>query len=834
MKQILWFLCLFLFLTPALWAAEPTPMPNRLTNGDFEAGVTAAVPNGWQPFWSRQANTGTMALDTEIKHRGQASLKVSHTGPGDWSTAQTANLPVKPGEIYRLGGWVKCDNTESAELSVVTRDEKGNVLDWSEAPLRTNGTQDWQRLSRRFAVPPGCATVQYRLIGAGSGTVWLDEAFLVKEGEVTKAFQGKTLFLANRFLEVRLKADDGTLRVTDKRGGRQWAQQPFGAGMVVQEAKRQGLDSIHLTLWDVGNDLTLGATLTLAADAPELTVTLSGRGPVQQPVAFPAAFVSGKGTALVVPLNEGILYPVDDMGVDPMSLITYSGHGLCMPWFGLIDSQTGQGMMAISGTPDDGRVEITRRLGGDLFAQPEWDATRGQFGYPRKLTYVFFANGGYVALAKHYRAYAQQIGLFKTLAQKRRENPNVDKLIGAVDVWNWDMDKLTLCREMKALGMDHVLWSADGSASEIAAINALGYLSSRYDIYQDVYPPDAPKWLNTAGWPQDLVWQANGDWMKGWADKQKKADGTEVVYQGGVINSQRGLARAKSVIPADLRAKPYECRFIDTTTASPFREDYNPAHPLTRSEDRHYKMALLDFCSQTEKLVVGTETGIDPSVPYVHYYEGMMSLGPYRLPDAGYDMIGYRTPTPDFLKFQVGHFYRIPLWELVYHDCVVAHWYWGDATNKAPEVWPQRDLFNILYSTPPLFLFDKTGWAKNKAHFARTYQAVCPLVRRLGYDDMLSHMFLTPDHAVQRTRWSSGWETVVNFGTTPYVLRKGVTVPGLGWWTKTGSGTTVSLSLKGQAIRMGRPFGASEPQATAHSATILSAAGASHPNSPGL
>jgi len=48
----------------------------------------------------------------------------------------------------------------------------------------------------------------------------------------------------------------------------------------------------------------------------------------------------------------------------------------------------------------------------------------------------------------------------------------------------------------------------------------------------------------------------------------------------------------------------YKCRFIDTTTASPFREDYNPAHPLTRSQDRAYKMKLLEFCSRNCKLVV--------------------------------------------------------------------------------------------------------------------------------------------------------------------------------------------------------------------------------------
>jgi len=780
MKQTVWPLGLLLALalcfgTRAAVGAAP---PNLLTNSDFAAGVSAAgTPQGWAPFWSRQAGAGSMALDEQTPHGGHPSLKVTHTGAGDWSAAQAANLAVTPGGIFRLSGWVKCEKTESAELSVVTRDGKENVLDWSYAPARTSGTHDWQMLSRRFVVPAACATVQFRLIGSGPGTVWLSDAALVKEGVVPTALHGKTLRLVSPTLDVRLAAGDGTLAVTDRRAGRTWRQAPFGAGLVVKDARQTGVMSARLTLWDAVNDLTLHATVALAASAPELTVTLAGDGPVQEPVAFPPPFVTGKGTALVVPLNEGILYPVDDATIPPMSLVTYSGHGLCMPWVGVTDTKTGAGVMAILRTPDDAHVEITRRTGGDLFAQPAWEATRGRFGYARSLVYVFFPSGGYVAQAKRYRAYAKSTGLFKTLAQKRRENPNVDKLIGAVNVWNWDADKVALCREMKALGMDRVLWSQGGSPSEVAAINALGYLTSRYDIFQDVYPPDAPQWLNKAGWPQDLVWLPGGDWMKGWADIQKKPDGTQVVYQGGVINSERGLARAKQTVPADLKATPYGCRFLDTTTASPWREDYNPAHPLTRSQDRRYKMALLDFCSRQEKLVVGTETGIDPSVPFVDYYEGMMSLAPYRLPDSGRDLMEYKTPTPDFLKFQVGHFYRIPLWELVYHDCVVAGWYWGDSTNKEPEAWDRRDLFNSLYATPPLFLFDRAVWEKNRAHFARTYHTVCPLVRRLGYDEMRSHQFLTPDHTVQQTRWASGVTVTVNFGDKLYTLRPGAVIP---------------------------------------------------------
>ena len=37
--------------------------------------------------------------------------------------------------------------------------------------------------------------------------------------------------------------------------------------------------------------------------------------------------------------------------------------------------------------------------------------------------------------------------------------------------------------------------------------------------------------------------------MKGWADRQKKPDGTEVVYQGGVINSAAGTGAGEADHP---------------------------------------------------------------------------------------------------------------------------------------------------------------------------------------------------------------------------------------------------------------------------------------------
>jgi hypothetical protein len=185
-------------------------------------------------------------------------------------------------------------------------------------------------------------------------------------------------------------------------------------------------------------------------------------------------------------------------------------------------------------------------------------------------------------------------------------------------------------------------------------------------------------------------------------------------------------------------------------------------------------MELLKVVSRECGLVTGSETGHEAAVPYVHYFEGMLSLGPYRVPDAGRAMMQPWDDVPERVaKFQTGHFYRLPLWELVYHDCVVAQWYWGDYNNKLPALWDRRDLFNALYGTPPMFMFNRQIWEKNRDRFVQSYQTATDVARTTGYAEMLSHAWLTDDHAVQQTRFANGVTVTVNFGDKAHTLGDG-------------------------------------------------------------
>jgi len=365
-----------------------------------------------------------------------------------------------------------------------------------------------------------------------------------------------------------------------------------------------------------------------------------------------------------------------------------------------------------------------RRSKGLLTAGPVWEAQKGEFGYERRIHYIFFDSGWSVAMAARYRRYIEERGGLVTLAQKREKNPNVDLLLGAADVWYVDRDPVGMAAALKATGLDRVLWSAEESPRMVAVINGLGFLSGRYDIYQDEMDPaqySRLPWISkdwpASAWPADLVRDRSGDWVRGWEVDAK--DGKRIPC--GVLSDSRALPLAENRIAEDLASHAYGARFIDTTTASAWREDWDPEHPLTRGESREWRMRLLELVSKGNNLITGSETGHDAAVPFVHYFEGMMSLGPFRIPDAGRDMQRILPSAPDsILRFQLGWKYRIPLWELVYHDCVVAYWYWGDYSNKIPSVWPLSDLFNALYGTPPVYMFDAAFWKANRAPSSRT------------------------------------------------------------------------------------------------------------------
>lgn len=752
---------------------------NLIDNGGFENGLS-----GWASFWTREADAGKCEIEKTGAHSGSACAKITHSGEKDWGLNYSKRIPVKYGDWFELEGWIKIEGEGNAILCVAVYDDVGNALDWSYGSSEVRNSPAWSHLASKFFIfHRNAKFIIPRIIGVGKATVWIDDVSLRSADSPVKASTNlpRIVSLENPVIRLDFHTSNSVFNVFDKRTKKQWEQIPVNAEVAVLDLKTNR-NSIDFSIYHLPTMKNLRARIILEEMSSEVVFEIQGDGKLEKTINFPYPFVTQKGMYLVIPMNEGISYPVDDDSIRPMRLIAYGGHGICMAFWGVTDGKSSQ--MAIIETPDDMSIQITR-VDKNLSVYPVLEPQKGDFGYRRRLRYVFLDDGGHVGICKRYRAYVQKIGNFKTLKEKQKENPNVDLLIGAVNVWCWERDAVGIVREMREAGIEHILWSNAQRPESLRQLNEMKVLTSRYDIYQDVMNPENFKYLRgihsdwpTEAWPDDIIIDARGKWIPGWQVRGTNGEW----YACGVLCDRRALDYASKRVPAELKTHPYKCRFIDTTTASPWRECYNTNHPMTRTESKQWKMKLLEYMSKDMKLVCGSETGHDAAVPYLHYFEGMLSLGPYRVPDAGRNIQKiWDDPPENVVKFQVGHRYRLPLWELVYHDCVVAQWYWGDYNNKIPKLWDKRDLINLLYGTPPMFMFTRQMWQQNKDRFVKSYKTICPMVRKVGYCEMTNHRFLTPDRDVQQTEFANGVKITVNFGDTPFKMPDGRVIKPMGY-----------------------------------------------------
>jgi hypothetical protein len=781
---ILAFGLLFVFTGPHLPSVVADDLPtnalnvNLLTNPDFSAGLT-----GWSDLWTRESGQGK----AEIIQRGTAgfaaSLSVEHAGGKDWSCQQSAALQAGPGEVYRYSGWIDFRGAGTVELSVILYDKNRNVMNWSFGRSETSNTNGWKRLDRKFLVPALVSSLRFRITGTGPGTAVCTGLSLQKTGNIPPG-PNTDIAIGNSKIDIHYYGSEYKLVISAP------GQQPlcmledFGRAILPATLKVKNKTTLGFSVFNAFGDDAAGE-IAIKPDN-SVSLTLSGAGPMEEETAFPGTWRAAAGTSWVIPENEGLLVSADDPYYDqPWGKSFYSGHGgFSMPFIGLTDGRAG--WLMIVETPDDAGARFTKPAGGLLSSwQPGWQPARGEWAYPRRVAIRFVPDGGYVGIAKAYRAFAKTKGLLLTLQEKAKANPNVARLPGTVDLWFWkkaeawqaEPDPRAVAQEIFDAGIRRVLWSSEASAQAVVAMNNLGFITGRYDIYQDVYPPDAPGWLsklNREAWPDGLVLDRYGERISGWVARE---NGREI--KAGVVCSRPGLELLKRHTDEELKTKAYTARFIDTTTASSLRECYNPAHPQSRSQDREFKFRQLAYLARDKKLVTGSETGLDWAVPALDYFEGMMSLGNFRLPDAGYDLTSLKTPTSDFLRFQVGSFYRIPLFELVYHDCVVSYYYWGDASNRLPDWWTVRDLYSGLYGTGPLWIMDYARWKNDKERFVKSYETATTVAARTGLSEMLEHRFLTADHSVQYTRFANGVRVWVNFGSALFRLPDGRTLAAL-------------------------------------------------------
>jgi hypothetical protein len=243
-------------------------------------------------------------------------------------------------------------------------------------------------------------------------------------------------------------------------------------------------------------------------------------------------------------------------------------------------------------------------------------------------------------------------------------------------------------------------------------------------------------------------------------------------------------------IERELKEYRHESYFLDVYQANGLFECYSPEHPLTRQQFAEAATNNFKIIEDKYNQFPGGEWGADYTGSSSIYNHGMMTLqrtwwgtgaekkgtiyysGDWKNNSRPTQMVGTRVATDTYLKYSVSDYLRVPLYDLVYHDAILSSWGWEDGNHHSPEIWWKKDLFNILYGTVPLWILDRNRWEEYKQTFIGSYKIICPWLQQIAYDELVSHRFVTADHKVQETTFSSGRKAVVNFGDTAFVYNK--------------------------------------------------------------
>ncbi len=531
----------------------------------------------------------------------------------------------------------------------------------------------------------------------------------------------------------------------------------------------------------------------LDAERPELHVRfepeLEGEW---REVNYPYVFtLDGEQAYVLLPHSEGLLAPVRRSSPKFLELpkdYIYNGYGAFCACLGLVDMAQGHGMLMIYDDPELAGYEMAdaRADGAIIAPRAYWRASKFRFDAPRRLTFAFSDQGGYVALAKAYRRHHQEAVPVKTLEEKRGANPNIDKLVGAPVFWVFESPEevRNVAAMMKEDGFERVLFEvgypyhstlpghekqAEELAQAVQIVREMGYIISRYDQYRDTYEKDETAsiyhQINTEAYPESVVVTETGELRHGWPP-------------GYVINPVKGLELARQHIPQDLSRYAYNARFLDCvgTCALWESEDWSPQHTLDTYSGMQARRELLQY-AQSLGLACGTEGSMDCFLPWLDWLESPMSLVKWTSKSLG--VPGW-TP-PDTLdpgyQVSIGTEYRIPFYSLVHHDEVMSTWRWEDGFIRLPQYWQDKNLWSMLYGNPAMYFLNEQAYRHWRAGIPHTRQYLDWWTRKVGYAELVSHRFVSPDWKVQESVFSTGDGVVVNFSTQDYPMADGEVIP---------------------------------------------------------
>lgn len=644
------------------------------------------------------------------------------------------------------------------------------------------------------------------------------------------------IVMENDTLKVEIEEKTGCFYVTEKISNQKWAPDPWEHSAALLTFIRSGKEEIidlsktakikleklspnevniyfsdpvleeSITLKDLSVSVKLSLDEKKAILYAAVLETKAPSGIYLTKLRFPVRHFSLRTEvdrgAGVIPQWQGIICPSyifpmtggrfcqwDDALFDARSVGTLKIYdfvgGMSMPWWGThteksavigILNQNPQAEMEYNINNngqylfnDKGEMSPYPRI---LFLSPIWKL--GGPNVSHQISYYFIPGGNHVQMAKQYRKIAIERGYFLSLKDKVKQNPNVQKLAGAIYLgiyggyphyvnmpgMAFTFDRLRNIIEdvHDNLKVDNAFVHAWGTFSNYVPLNwpiseelggpaklkeavdlakDYGYLYSSYHAY-------SPRLEHDPNFNLDLL--------------PRNKDGRPIIHgRWNRVDSKYYLELAKEHLPQELELIGQNADVTDIL----FIGRPDPG-----------SIALAKYL-RSLNLVMGTERGQEHWIPYFDVFEGMTYY--YS------NLVGVPLST-------ISH--KAPLFNLVYHDAITNFGKIQDPDNDITfnGDFRTKSLRNLLHGNGTLIFFAPYEYEGMREMIEMANELVAPVHRETFYEELIDHEYLSDDFKVQRSRFSNNVEVIVNLGPVDQISNNGQKIPGYGYHVKFSDG----------------------------------------------
>ncbi|MDR1902448.1 MAG: DUF5696 domain-containing protein [Treponema sp.] len=446
-----------------------------------------------------------------------------------------------------------------------------------------------------------------------------------------------------------------------------------------------------------------------------------------------------------------------------------------MPWWGQVRGDSGY--IAIVEQPWDAAMYVEHPAGGPTRAGISWLPSLGEMNYKRTVRLSFMPHCDYNDLCKQYRAYVKTTGLFTSLAEKAARVPLLEKLFGsAVIHLGIKSNTKPESRYYNAENPEknHSLTSFSARAAQIKAVKAMGLQKAYLHLdgwgqpgYDNQHPDYLPPCEEAGGWKElvslSQVCRESG-YLFGLHDQYRDyyldaetydpqmavhlADGTR--YEHAIWAGGRQNYLCPSLQPKYVRRNFEElfqhgvlldASYLDVFTCNEPDECAHPLHRVTRRECLYYRRMCFDYLL-SQGILTSSEEAADwamNALVFCHW-------APYPSSDAGIP---------------------VPLFNLVYHDCIIIPWMLGKEQWGTPP--GQLGFLHALLNGGIGYFNPECGEEEQKTQLEQV-QAVGALHEKIGGLEMVRHEFLSDDKSLQRTTFADGTSVRVDFIQEQYEI----------------------------------------------------------------